>query len=71
MLGFPKHGGKDEENLTHFFRHYPGRQEFQDFRQFRISFIMQKEQKNICNALLLDIADKYFYTIITNISSTG
>ena len=22
MLGFPKHGGKDEENLTHFFRHY-------------------------------------------------
>ena len=24
MLGFPKHGGKDEENLTHFFRHYLG-----------------------------------------------
>ena len=22
MLGKPKHGGKDEENLTHFFRHY-------------------------------------------------
>ena len=22
MLGFPKHGGKDEENLTHFFGHY-------------------------------------------------
>ena len=22
MLGYPKHGGKDEENLTHFFRHY-------------------------------------------------
>ena len=22
MLGFPKHRGKDEENLTHFFRHY-------------------------------------------------
>ena len=21
-LGYPKHGGKDEENLTHFFRHY-------------------------------------------------
>ena len=22
MLGEPKHEGKDEENLTHFFRHY-------------------------------------------------
>ena len=22
-LGYPKHEGKDEENLTHFFRHYP------------------------------------------------
>ena len=22
-LGYPKHGGKDKENLTHFFRHYP------------------------------------------------
>ena len=21
-LGYPKHGGKDKENLTHFFRHY-------------------------------------------------
>ena len=21
-LGYPKHEGKDEENLTHFFRHY-------------------------------------------------
>ena len=23
-LGYPKHEGKDEENLTHFFRHYQG-----------------------------------------------
>ena len=23
MLGEPKHEGKDEENLTHFFRHCP------------------------------------------------
>ena len=23
-LGYPKHEGKDEENLTHFFGHYPG-----------------------------------------------
>ena len=23
MPGKPKHEGKDEENLTHFFRHYP------------------------------------------------
>ena len=22
-LGYPKHEGKDEENLTHFFGHYP------------------------------------------------
>ena len=22
-LGYPKHEGKDEENLTHFSRHYP------------------------------------------------
>ena len=22
MLGKPKHGGKDKENLTHFFGHY-------------------------------------------------
>ena len=24
-LGYPKHEGKDEENLTHFFRHYPNK----------------------------------------------
>ena len=30
-LGYPKHGGKDEENLTHFFRHYlPSRLQYRD-----------------------------------------
>ena len=31
-LGYPKHEGKDEENLTHFFGHYRLRQEFYQYR---------------------------------------
>ena len=31
-LGYPKHEGKDKENLTHFFRHYPIRLFFYTIR---------------------------------------
>ena len=44
MLGFPKHGGKDEENLTHFFGHY---QLFLCF--FNAPRACWKREKHLCS----------------------
>ena len=58
MLGKPKHGGKDEENLTHFFRHYL----FPFFSPHFLPFLMSQEEQRKAHKRTFLFAFPWLYT---------